>query len=188
MSLLFGFDSQHLPAYGKNWRKFLLLGVALVILGALAISASMFTTFLSIVLLGVIMLGCGVLIAFDTFSFWRKKGSGFLLHLLMAAFYIILGIMFIENPVMGSITLTLLLGIFYVMIGIFRLAFAPTLRTPQWGWAWLNGIITLLLGIMIITSWPASGLFVIGLFIGIDLLFCGWAYIMTAMAGRKLSS
>ena len=187
MSLILGFDSEHLPAFGNNWRRFLALGIVLVILGAFAISASTFTTLLSVVLLGIIMLCSGVLIAFDTFSFWHKKGSGFLLHLLMAILYIIVGVMFIRNPAESSISLTLLLGVFYLMIGMFRIAFSPTLRTPRWGWGWLNGVITLLLGIMIITSWPASGLFVIGLFIGIDLVFCGWAYIMSALAARKIT-
>lgn len=186
MSLIFGFNNQHLPAFGNNWRKFLTLGIALVILGLFAISASTFTTLLSVVALGIIIFLGGVIIAVDTFSFWWRKGSGFFLHLLFAILYIALGIMLISNPVAGSISLTFLLGIFYIVVGVFRIMFAPTLRTPKWGWGWFNGVITLVLGIMIITSWPASSLFIIGLFVGIDLVFIGFTYIMSALAARKL--
>lgn len=186
MSLILGFDQEHLPAFGSNWRQFFIFGIILVILGLFAISASTFTTILSVVFIGFIIFLSGIIIAFDTFSFWHRKGSGFFLHALFAILYLVTGIILITHPVEGSISLTLVLGIFYLIIGLFRIAFAPTLRAPTWGWSWLNGVITLLLGIMILTSWPASGLFVIGLFVGIDLVFAGWAYIMSALAARKL--
>lgn len=186
MSLILGLDTQHLPAFGSNWRKFLILGIILVILGLFAISAATFTTLLSVMLIGFIILFTGAIILYDTLSFWRRKGSGFFLHLLFAVLYLIIGAVLVMNPVAGSVSLTLMLGIFYIVIGFLRVAFAPTLRAPHWGWAWFNGVITLFLGILIITSWPASSLYIIGLFVGIDLFFCGWAYIMSAIAARKL--
>lgn len=187
MGLLLGLDTQHLPAFSKNWKKFLTLGILLFILGAFAVYASVFTTLVSVVILGFIIFFSGILMAYDSFTFWRgKSNSGFFLQLLMAVLYILLGLALIINPVASSISLTLLLGIFYIIIGIFRVAFAPTLRAPRWGWSWFNGVISLLLGILIVTSWPASGLYIIGLFIGIDLLFTGWAYIMAALAARSL--
>jgi uncharacterized membrane protein HdeD (DUF308 family) len=186
MSLILGMDTRYLPAFGNNWKRFLAAGILLTLLGLLAIYAAVFTTLISVVILGFIIFFSGAVITFDTFTFWRGKQSGFFLQLIFSILYLLVGLALIINPMAASISLTLLLGVFYIVIGIFRLAFSPTLRAPKWGWGWFNGVITLLLGILIITSWPASGLYIIGLFIGIDLLFCGWSYIMLAIAAKKL--
>lgn len=184
---MIGFRDTHLPAFGKNWGLFLLLGIALIILGCVAISAATLTTLLSVVLLGVIIFISGIVITIDTFTFWRGKWSGFFLHLLFSILYLAVGVMLIKNPVEGSISLTLLLGVFYLVIGVFRVASYTALRTPSWGWGWLNGVISLILGVLILTNWPMSGLYIIGLFIGIDLVFCGWTYVMASLAARKLN-
>jgi len=185
MSIILGFSNQHLPAFNNNWRRFLASGITLIILGALAISAATFATLVSVVVLGFLVFLGGIIMMADTFTFWRRKGSGFFLHLFFSLLYLAVGATLVINPVQGSISLTLLLGIFYIVVGAFRTALAPTLRTPQWGWAWFNGLITLLLGILIITSWPGSSLFIIGLFVGIDLVFCGLAYVMAALSARR---
>lgn len=185
MSLLLPFDAEHMPAFGKNWSRFFLWGVALVILGCIAISAAAFTTLLSVVFIGFLIFFAGIVTIVDTFTFWRGKWQGFLLHLLIAILYLAVGLMLINNPVEGSVSLTLLLGVFYILAGIVRILFASTLQAPKWGWGWLNGVVTLILGILIITNWPESSLFIIGLFVGIDLLFFGWAYIMSALAARN---
>lgn len=185
MSLLFRFDNQFLPAFSKHWGWFLFFGVVLLILGLVAISAATFTTMVSIVLLGVIILISGFIMAFNSFSFWWGKGGGFILHFLFALLYLAVGFMLIKHPIQSSISLTLLLGIFYLILGIFRLAAAPAVHAPRWGWEWFNGIITLLIGIMIMTSWPLSGMFIIGLFVGIDLVFAGWTYIMLSIAAKN---
>lgn len=179
--------SQIGEAYSKFWRGFLAWGIALVILGTLAVVYSTFTTLLSVVFLGFLILIAGIFVIIDAFSFWWKKGSGFFLHLLMGILYVAVGFMLINNPVWSSISLTLLLGIFYLALGITRIIYALSHRLPMWGWNLVNGLIALVLGLLILMQWPMTGLFVIGLFIGIDLLFAGWAYIMTAMSARSLT-
>jgi uncharacterized membrane protein HdeD (DUF308 family) len=69
-------------------------------------------------------------------------------------------------------------------VGIFRIVTALALQLPNWGWNLLNGIITLALGVIVWGGWPVSGLWVLGLFIGINLLFTGWARVMLALALR----
>jgi uncharacterized membrane protein HdeD (DUF308 family) len=187
MSLLSPFNDQHLPSFTKNWTLFLIWGIALLVLGFFAISASVLTTMVSIVVLGFIILISGAILAIDALSFWWGKWSGFFLHLIIAILYIAVGVTLIKNPIAGSISLTLLLGIFYIIAGIVRLSYSPSFRMPNWGWGWFNGLISLLLGILILTSWPASSLFIIGLFIGIDLVFSGWTYIMSALVARNLT-
>jgi uncharacterized membrane protein HdeD (DUF308 family) len=102
----------------------------------------------------------------------------------MGILYVVMGAMLIYSPILGSISLTLLLGIFYLMIGMFRLGYSWSMKSPRWGWNLFNGILCLLIGVLILASWPGSSLFIIGLFVGIDLVFAGWAYVMAALAAR----
>jgi len=180
------FQQMYLQAYSKNWGWFLIWGIALLILGIIAIGATTLTTLFSIIFLGSLIFLGGVFIIIDAFSFWWHKWSGFLLHLIIGLLYCGIGVMLIQRPAVASISITLLLGIFYIAVGIFRLIYSLSLKTPRWGWGFFNGVIELLLGIFILASWPASGLFIIGLFVGIDLIFCGMSYIMTALAARSL--
>lgn len=169
----------------KNWGWFLVWGIALVVLGMFAISAAAMTTLLSVIFIGFLLLISGAFIIIDTFTFWRGKGSGFFLHLMMGLLYLAAGVILIGNPVQGSVSLTLLLGVLYTCLGIFRIFYGINYRMLRWGWSLVSGIVTLLLGILILASWPDSSLFIIGLFVGIDLLFCGWAYIMVAFMARN---
>jgi uncharacterized membrane protein HdeD (DUF308 family) len=186
MSVLKKFNDEHLPDFHGRGKVFLVLGILLVILGLFAISVAMLTTFLSVILLGVLLFTSGLILFCDSFSFWRRK-SGFVVHFLISLLYIAVGLLLIVKPVMASISLTLMLGIFYIIMGVFRISFASGVQTPSWGWAWFNGLIALAIGILIITSWPQSSFFIIGLFVGIDLVFAGLAYIMASLSGRNAS-
>jgi uncharacterized membrane protein HdeD (DUF308 family) len=186
MSLMF-FDKAHLPELTKNWRQFLFLGITLVVLGVIAISAASSATVISVILLGSLLFFAGLVVMFDTLTFWRnKKTNGFLLHLLLSILYLCVGVMLMFNPVQSSLSITFLLGLFYIIVGVFRIGLASSIKIAGWSWAWMNGVITLIIGILILISWPASGLFIIGLFIGIDLLFYGLTYITLALAARDL--
>jgi uncharacterized membrane protein HdeD (DUF308 family) len=91
----------------------------------------------------------------------------------------------VANPGAGALVLTLILAVFFMVAGLFRIMAALTMRFPQWGWLLVSGIVTLLLGLLIWRQWPVSGLWVIGLFIGIDMIFCGWSWVMAALAARR---
>ncbi len=173
-------------SYSKHWLKFLLWGIALVILGIIAIGATTMTTIISIVFLGTLLLIGGVILVIDAFVFWWKRWSRFLLALVLGILYAIVGVMLINNPVLASLSLTLVLGVFYLVIGVFRIIYSLFARFPKWGWGALSGLVASILGFLILSNWPQSGLFFIGLFVGIDLLFVGWSYIMTSMAARAL--
>lgn len=181
------FSNQCLADFSKNRGWFLVWGFLLVVLGIIAISATTLTTVFSVIFLGFLLGIGGVVIVIDTFTFWRRKWSGFFLHLLLGILYIIVGVMLVKSPILASVSLTLFLGIFYLVIGAFRIIYSLATRLPRWGWGLFNAIISLLLGILILASWPQSGLFVIGLFVGIDLLFTGWTYIMASFAARSLA-
>ncbi|MBN9287917.1 MAG: hypothetical protein BGO43_00215 [Gammaproteobacteria bacterium 39-13] len=175
-----------LTIYPKNWGWLLAWGIGLLILGALAISAAAFTTLLSIIFLGALFLCGGVVITVNTLQFWRSKGPGFSYNLIMGILYIILGLMFMFSPVPSAVSLTVLLAIFFIFIGISRAIFSLIMRYPSWGWSFASGLITLILGVMIIAEMPASSLFIIGLFVGIDMMFFGWGFIMAALYARSV--
>jgi uncharacterized membrane protein HdeD (DUF308 family) len=76
-----------------------------------------------------------------------------------------------------------------MVAGCFRIIVALSMRFPQWGWMLCNGVVTLILGLLIWRQWPGSALWIIGLFIGLDLIFTGWARVMLALAaGRRVSA
>lgn len=174
-------------AFKQNWGRFLIWGLVLIALGALAISAATLTTIISVFFLGLLILTSGIVIMIDTFSFWWSKWYGFSLHLLMGVLSSAVGILFITNPLSASIPLTLLLGTLFILTGTIRIAYSSSLRSPKWGWVFISGMVSLLLGTLIMSHWPASSLYIIGLFVGVDLLFFGWAYVMAALAARSLT-
>ena len=175
----------HLENFNKNWGWFLGWGILLVILGVLAISYAASTTLISIIFLGALLIISGVLVSLEAFQFWWGKWGVFFAHIISGILYFILGIMLIKLPVLGSLSLTLLLSIGYIALGLFRIIYSLSVKLPSHNWRLFNGVLTLILGGLILAGWPLSGLFVIGLFIGIDLLFCGWVYITMALSAKK---
>ncbi|MBA3660396.1 MAG: DUF308 domain-containing protein [Gammaproteobacteria bacterium] len=172
--------------YSQGWNWLLLWGVALVILGVVAISAAAMTTLISVIFLGVVIFIAGLVLMIDTFKSWWTTWPAFFLHFFMALLYLFVGMMLIGDPVSSSISLTLLLGIFYFAIGLVRIIYSFYLHTQRFGYNFFSGLISLLLGILILANWPAGSLMIIGLFVGIDLLFSGLSYIMLALSAKKL--
>ena len=182
------FINQYRAAFEKHWLGFLIWGIVLLALGFIAISAATFTTVLSVIFIGTLLFVGGIVMVIDAFTFWWKKGRGFFLVLISGLIYFLIGCIFIMNPIFASESLTLLLGVFYLVIGLFRLGFCAFARIPSWGWSLFSGLISLLLGLLILSNWPESSLFIIGLFVGIDLVFIGWTYIMTSLAARATAN
>ena len=177
-----------LNTMSSSWWWFLLLGVLMLILGFAAVGCGIttfFVTVLTVKVFGFLLLFGGVAQVIS--SFWSGKWSGFLLHLLVGVFYVVVGFIIIDNTEASLAAITLLIAAFLIVGGIFRIVSALTMRFHDWGWVLLNGIIAVLLGLMIHEGWPASSLFVIGLFIGIELLFNGITWIIMGLELRKLS-
>ena len=168
----------------RNWGWILALGIALVILGMIAIGDVVFFTVVSVIFLGWVLLIGGVVEAVQAFR--HRKGGSFFLHLLSAVLAVVVGFMLLENPQAGALVLTLMLAVYFIAGGLFRIFGALTMRLPSWGWMVFNGVVTLLLGVLVLAHWPVSGVWVIGLFIGIDLIITGWSRVMLALAVRKL--
>ena len=133
----------------------------------------------------------GFLILFDGVaqlvqSFQCKGWKSRLWHIAIAVLYVLAGISIISNPLLASSFFTLVLAFSLIFAGIARALMAFQLR-PVSGWYWplLSGIASVVLGGMIATRWPASSLFVIGLFVALELLFHGWSTIFIALAAKN---
>jgi uncharacterized membrane protein HdeD (DUF308 family) len=178
-------SSHELHPLRDQWWCFLALGISLVVLGVLAVGSPLIATVTAVEVFGFLLLAGGAIQIVS--SFWAGKWSGMLLHLLVGVLYSIVGFMIFDAPLENTLLLTKLLAIFLIVSGIFRIAAALIQRFPDWGWVMLNGGIALILGVMINRQWPGSSAWVIGLFIGIEMIFNGWAWIMLALGLRKLS-
>jgi uncharacterized membrane protein HdeD (DUF308 family) len=178
------FVRHELQALRAEWYWFLVLGALMIIGGMAAIAHSAIAGAVVTVFIGLLMIVAGA--AQIVASFWAGKWTGFLITLLAGIFYVVVGGMLLSQPVAGEIALTLVVGAFFLASGIFRSVAAMTLKMNHWGWVLLNGVVTALLGLLVLAKWPATGLFAIGLFVGIDMLFNGWASVMLAFGIRAL--
>lgn len=172
--------------YARNWGWLLALGIISIILGVIALLDSIVATIASMLVFGWLLLIAGIVEVVHVFRY-RKSGHLFL-HSLNAALAFVVGLMLLRYPVPGAVIVTLLLTVYFTVAGIFRIVSALTLRFPYWGWALMNGVVTLLLGVMVWAHWPSSALWIIGMFIGIDLIFTGWAQVMLSSGVHSLSS
>ena len=168
----------------RYWGWYLALGIVLIVLGTIAIGSTFVMTIASVFFFGWLLIIGGIMEVIH--AFWHKRWAGFFLDLLTGALYIIAGWMMVTNPAESALLLTLIIAMFLVFEGVFRIVAALAARYPHWGWVMLNGIISLILGIMIWRQWPYSGLWVIGLFVGIEMLLNGWSLVMLSLTGRRL--
>lgn len=172
-----------LPNVHKHWGWFLGMGLLLMALGALAIGYANWATEFTVILLGLFLTGAGILQVIS--GFYALKWTGFSLSLLLGLFYIIAGALCIFKPMVSAASISLLIAALLLIGGIFRLVAALSYRFDNWAWVLFNGLIAIFLGSLILAEWPASGIWVIGLFVGIDLLLVGWYWVRLSIAARK---
>jgi len=174
-----------LDAVRHNWRWVLASGLAFVSLGSLAFGYSVLVTLASVFVLGWALVFGGI---FQTIhAFKVSQWSGFLLELLLAILYVVVGLVMVTHPEAGAMSLTLLIGAFFLVGGLYRIFAATMLHPSDRAWLLLSGVVTLVLGLLIWAEWPASALWVIGMFVAIDMIFSGTRLIMLALNVRSLS-
>lgn len=169
----------------KEWWCFLLLGIALIVLGSVCIAQPFIPSLASVLFLGFTLLAAGITQVVS--AFWAGQWKGMLLNILIGVLYAVVGYMIVESPVANMVMITKFIAILLIVSGVFRIVAALVARFHEWGWALLNGAITLLLGVMINRQMPEASLWVIGLFVGIELLFNGWGWVMLSIGLRVAS-
>jgi uncharacterized membrane protein HdeD (DUF308 family) len=171
------------PLHAK-WGWIVALGVVYVIAGVIALGSVVSATVATVLVVGLMMIIAGVAEVINAFQI--KTWGRFLFWLALGILYIIAGFVAFENPLLTAAWLTLILGAALVASGVVRifLGFSMQQGSP-WIWVVMSGIITLLLGLIILAHWPVSSLWTLGIFLGVDLVFAGASWIGVGIGLRR---
>jgi uncharacterized membrane protein HdeD (DUF308 family) len=162
----------------------LIVGIALIVLGTVAIIAPGIATLFVTTFLGWLFIVSAVAefyLAFQVHGGWRIAGA-----VLTGLVSLVAGVWLLLNPLAGAAALTLLLAAYFVATGVVKAVAAFQLR-PVGGWFWtlLSAAASIILGLLVFSGWPGSALWILGLLVGIDLLFYGWALIALRSAVNR---
>jgi uncharacterized membrane protein HdeD (DUF308 family) len=168
-------------ALRAKWGWIVALGVVFLIGGLIALGSVVTATVVSVLWVGAMMLVSGIFEIISAFSV--KTWGKFLLWALLGALYVVAGLMVFENPLLAAGILTLVLGVSLLIGGFLRIFLAFSMKEGSpWIWVVLSGVITVLLGGMVLAHWPYSSAYVLGIFLGVDLVFAGIGWISMGLA------
>lgn len=176
-------------AFGEaknNWGWLLALGILFIALGIIGLGMAVSLTLASMLFFGLLLIIGGIFQLVEAFMVTGWKSVVW--HVLIALVYIVIGSIIAYDPAGGAMALTLFIAISLIATGVLRFIMAFQLKGAQKWWWWSlmgGGIISIWLGVLIMTAWPSSAFWVIGLYIAIELFINGWAYLMTALAARQ---
>jgi uncharacterized membrane protein HdeD (DUF308 family) len=170
----------------RSWKALMLVGVLAIFIGCVAILVPAVASVGTAIFIGWVLLIVGGVMIAGAFS--AHSIGTLVLRLLWALLTVIVGLWLIVEPDNGTLTLTVVLGIYFLFMGLTRTTIAIIARgQPNAGLLGLSGIASLLIGILILAELPSSADWAIGLLVGIDLIFAGWTLTSVALLGRDLS-
>ena len=161
------------PSLVEIWRRrnwFLALGALLMVLGAAAVVAAFATTLVTIALLGALLLAGGAVQAVHAFRLWGNGAGSFIPALAGGVLYVVAGALLLASPRWAALVVTLLMAATLAASGLVRLGWALFSGAPGRGVAAANGVLELALGVLVWAGWPATGLWVLGACVGVDLV------------------
>ncbi|KTD52805.1 HdeD family acid-resistance protein [Legionella quateirensis] len=171
----------------RNWGWILGLGILFLFLGCIGLGMVVGLTLVSMYFFGALLVVSGITHIIDVFK--HKEWKGIIWQALIAVLYIAAGCLVFYDPFLASTLITGILAAVLIVIGFTRIIMALVLRESKgWGWLLLAGITAIILGVLILAQWPISGLWVIGLFIAIEMIVNGWTYIFIALSLRASQS
>jgi uncharacterized membrane protein HdeD (DUF308 family) len=183
------FESQRAiaDALKAHWRLYVFEGVVMIVLGVLAIAYPAFATLAVDLYLGWLFLFSGVLALVAMLAV--RHVPGFWWALVTALLAIAVGLALLLRPAAGIMSLTAVLTAFFIVEGVFQAAAALSFREAiprSWGWLLASGIADLVLAAIIISGWPGTVAWTLGLLAGVSLVTSGWAILMVALSARSL--
>lgn len=167
----------------EHWLLLLILGIVLILVGTMAFISSFIATLATVTFFGMLLLVGGVIELVNGFT--CRNWRGFIVSLLTGILYAVVGLIMMTHPLSAAAGLTLMLAAAFIVGGIVRIVVAAIEHFHGWPWVMVNGFVSLFLGIFIWRHFPGDAFWVIGLFVGIDLIFSGWAWIFLAIAIRR---
>ncbi|MCK5190343.1 MAG: DUF308 domain-containing protein [Methylococcales bacterium] len=169
----------------KHWKLFFAEGVFFVILGTLAIIVPHVFTLGIILFLGWLLLLGGIFQIIRAVSIINMPG--FSLWFALGLLQTVIGYFLVTEPAQGSLTITLLLTVFFAIEGLAKIYFALMMRPlSQWGWVFFSGFTALFLAIVVWMGWPQTGLWVLGLLLGVNMIFLGWSLIKISLHHKTI--
>ncbi|MGZ8192431.1 MAG: HdeD family acid-resistance protein [Methylobacter sp.] len=171
----------------RQWGWLLALGILMVVLGTIGMGVAFYVPVASVLIYSGFLIGAGILQLWQGIKAKETAWSGRTQQFLVALFYLAIAALIIWDPIAASVGLTLFLGALLAGIGVIRIADALRCRRAGWQWTWtlIAGILNLILAAIILFSWPFSGLWVIGLFISIEMIINGWLLIFVSLEVHK---
>ena len=174
-------------AVRRHWKAFLIEGILLAILGLAAMIVPPVASLAVTIILGWLFLISGI--AGLVLTYWAREMPGFWWSLISAALAVLAGIILLAQPAQGTLTLTIVVGAYFVAEGVATIMYALEHRrelSGRWSWMLIAGLMDLLIAAIIIAGLPGSALWAIGLLVGINLLFGGASLIGVALAARNV--
>ena len=169
-----------------RWVSFLILGLLLILAGALSIALPVISTLAVSLTVGILLAACGLVQIVQ--SFRTRDWSGFLWHLGIGVVQVIGGILIYLEPFAGALALTLVIAFVLLTLGLSEIALAWRVRPRDgWGWLMLAGIVAVAAGLLLALKLPVAGLVTPGTMVGLSLLFSGAAYVAIAFAARRIA-
>ncbi len=145
----------------QHWWWFLILGIALLVLGFLAIGASEILTEFCIYVVGAFLMISGFFHALQAFRGWGWRGA--FLHVIAAIVEVLFGIWMLAYPDHAADLWTFLIGIFLIVGGLARVVMAVLFRSTDRIGPILSGGLNILIGLVVLSHWPTSADWFIGL-------------------------
>ncbi|MBN9007346.1 MAG: HdeD family acid-resistance protein [Rhizobiales bacterium] len=179
-------QSKMSAAVREHWKAFLFEGILLVVLGLAAMIVPPLASLAVTIFLGWMFLVCGVVGLIVTF--WARQMPGFWWSLISAALALLAGMVLLFRPVQGTLTLTIVVGAYFLAEGVATIMYALEHRrelSQRWGWMLTAGLMDIIVAGIIIAGLPGSALWAIGLLVGINLMFGGATLIAMALAARN---
>ena len=181
-----GFQRGVATALHRHWKLYLIEGILLIILGSVAFIVPPLATLAITIVLGWLLLISGVMGLYT--SFMLRHAPGFWWSLISGALAIVVGLLLLISPLQGALSLTLVLIAFFAVEGVASIMFALDHKrelTGQWGWMVFSGIVDLILAVIIIAGFPGTAVWALGLLVGINMIFGGWALALLSLSARK---
>lgn len=168
----------------QNWGWLLGLGVLWIVFGSLAILLPFAATLAITLLLGAIFAAGGIL---QVVQGVRCRGwHGAAMHIVGGILALVLGGILLFFPLTGILSLTLFLSAFFIVTGVLKVISALQHRGLQnWAWLLFSGLLGLAIGVLIWVGWPGTAVWMLGLLVGVELIFTGWSMVMLALAARR---
>lgn len=178
-------QQQILDYLQKHWRLFLIEGVILMLLGIAAVVIPQFFSVVTVLFLGWIIVLAGAIHVGRALFFSEMPGFG--LWLVLGGLQVVVGYLLIADPIAGVMTLTMMMTLFFALEGVIKIYWAFMLRPlPQWNFVLFSGVTALLFAVVILVFWSETAHWLLGLFVGINMIILGWSIVKMSLSHKNI--